>query len=122
MRARYITDAIHTASPAKLLMMLFDRLVLDLARGEQAMIDGNRPEANSNLQHAQDIITELHVSLDLDAWPGAPGLAALYAFAQTELVNANVQRDVAKVKGVRGLIEPLRDTWREAAAAAAVPR
>jgi flagellar protein FliS len=120
MRARYIADSVATASPAKLLMMLFDRLVLDLARGEQALVDGDRPEANAQLLHAQDIITELHVSLDLDAWPGAPGLASLYGFAQTELVNANVQGDVAKVQGVRGLLEPLRDTWREAAAAAAV--
>ena len=119
MRARYITDAIHTASPAKLLMMLFDRLVLDLARGEQAMIDGNRPEANTNLLHAQDIVTELHVSLNLDVWDGAAGLAALYAFVETELVNANVRGDAAKVKAIRDLMEPLRDTWREAAMAVA---
>ena len=120
MRARYLSETIHTASPAKLLMMLFDRLVLDLARGEQALVAGNRPEANTNLLHAQDIVTELHVSLDQEAWSGAPGLASLYAFARTELVNANVQGDVTRVKGVRGLIEPLRDTWREAASAAAV--
>ena len=119
MRQRYITDSVQTASPAKLLMMLFDRLVLDLNRGEQALHDSNRSEANMHLLHAQDIVTELHVSLDLDAWDGAPGLAALYAFAQTELVNANVQGNVGKVKGVRELIEPLRDTWREAASAAA---
>ena len=119
MRARYIADSVATASPAKLLMMLFDRLVLDLARGEQALSAGNRPEANGQLLHAQDIITELHVSLVLDAWDGAPGLAAIYAFAQTELVNANVRGDVAKVKDVRELMEPLRDTWRAAASAAA---
>ena len=120
MRQRYITDSVQTASPAKLLMMLFDRLVLDLSRGEQALHDSNRPEANAQLLHAQDIVTELHVSLDQEAWSGAPGLASLYAFARTELVNANVQGDVTRVKGVRGLIEPLRDTWREAASAAAV--
>jgi flagellar secretion chaperone FliS len=118
MRARYIADSVATASPAKLLMMLFDRLVLDLNRGEQALHNSDRSEANTQLLHAQDIVTELHVSLDLDAWAGAPGLAALYAFAQTELVNANVRGDVGKVKGVRELIEPLRDTWREAASAA----
>ena len=119
MRERYIADSVATAPPAKLLMMLFDRLVLDLARGEQALLDGHRPEANTHLQHAQDIVTELHVSLDLDVWDGAAGLAALYAFVQTELVNANVRGDAAKVTSVRSLIEPLRDTWREAALAAA---
>ena len=117
MRARYIADSVATASPAKMLMMLFDRLVLDLARGEQALVDGNRPEANTHLLHAQDIVTELHVSLNMDAWDGAARLGALYAFVETELVNANVRGDAAKVATVRGLMEPLRDTWREAAAA-----
>jgi flagellar protein FliS len=118
MRQRYITDSVQTASPAKLLMMLFDRLVLDLGRGEQALLAGNRPEANAQLLHAQDIVTELHVSLDVDAWSGGAGLAALYTFVETELVNANIRGDAAKVTEVRGLIEPLRDTWREAALAA----
>ena len=119
MRERYLADSTATVSPAKLLMMLYDRLVVDLARGEQALLDGNRAAANTHLLHAQDIVTELHVSLNLDAWEGAAGLAALYTFVETELVNANVRGDAAKVTSVRRLIEPLRDTWREAAVAAA---
>lgn len=119
MRQRYIADSVATASPAKLLLMLFDRLVLDLNRGEQALLAGNRPEANTHLLHAQDIVTELHVSLDMDVWDGAAGLAALYTFVETELVNANVRADVGKVREVRALMESLRDTWREAAAVAA---
>jgi len=119
MRERYLADSVATASPAKLLLMLFDRLVVDLNRGEQALIAGDRPEANTQLKHAQDIVTELFVSLDLDAWDGAAGLASLYTFVETELINANIRGDAAKVAGVRDLIEPLRDTWREAAVALA---
>jgi flagellar secretion chaperone FliS len=118
-RARYLADSVATASPAKLLVMLYDRLVVDLNRGEQALIVGDRPEANTHLKHAQDIVTELHVSLDLQAWDGAAGLASLYTFVETELINANIRGDAAKVAAVRDLIEPLRDTWREAIAAAA---
>ncbi len=119
MRHRYLTDSISTATPAKLLLMLYDRLVLDLTKGEQALLDGDRPEANIHLQHAQDIVIELHVTLDQDAWDGAAGLAALYTFVQTELIHANIRGDVARVTAVRDLVEPLRDTWREAALAAA---
>ncbi len=118
MRERYIADSIATASPARLLIMLFDRLVLDLTRGEQALLAGNRAEANTQLLHAQDILTELHMSLDMDAWSGAAGLAQIYTFMVTELVNANVRGDAAKVASCRELAEPLRDTWREAALAA----
>ncbi|MEV8507349.1 flagellar export chaperone FliS [Actinoplanes sp. NPDC051475] len=115
MRERYLADATATASPAKLLLMLFDRLILDLTRGEEALNAGDRPEANTHLKHAQDIVMELHVTLNVDAWEGAKNLVALYTFAQTELVTANVQGDAAKVTAVRALMEPLRDTWREAA-------
>jgi flagellar protein FliS len=119
MRERYLADSTATASPAKLLMMLFDRLVLDLSRGEQALLTGERAGANTQLLHAQDIITELHVTLNLDAWDGAAQLAALYSFIGNELIQANIKGDAAKVATVRGLIEPLRDTWREAALAGA---
>jgi flagellar protein FliS len=119
MRERYLADSVSTASPAKLLMMLYDRLILDLTRGEQALQAGNRVEANSHLIHAQDILTELHMSLNMDEWSGAAGLAQLYTFTVTELVNANVRGDAAMVLSCRNLIEPLRDTWRDAALAAA---
>ena len=117
MRERYLADSIATASPARLLVMLFDRLVLDLSRGEQALLDGNRPEARENLLHAQDIIMELRVTLKPDVWEGAADLDRLYAFVTTELINANVHGDAVKVRQCRDLMEPLRDTWREAALA-----
>ncbi|MCA2213720.1 flagellar export chaperone FliS [Jidongwangia harbinensis] len=119
MRERYLADSVATASPAKLLMLLYDRLIVDLNRGEQALLAGDRAGANNHLKHAQDIVTELLVSLDQDAWEGAPGLASLYTFVGTELVNANIKGDAAKVESVRALMEPLRDTWREAAMAVA---
>ncbi|OJF11690.1 flagellar export chaperone FliS [Couchioplanes caeruleus] len=119
MRERYLADSTATASPAKLLLMLFDRLVMDLVRGEEALVAGDRPEANTHLKHAQDIVTELQVTLNVDAWEGAKDLAALYTFAQTELVNANVRGDAEKVSSIKSLMEPLRDTWREAALAVA---
>jgi flagellar protein FliS len=117
MRERYLADSINTASPAKLLLMLFDRLVLDLGRGEQALLDGNRQDARENLLHAQDIVMELQVSLKPDVWEGAADLSRLYAFVNTELINANVKGDAVKVRECRELMEPLRDTWREAALA-----
>ena len=88
MRERYLAESVATASPAKLLLMLFDRLVLDLSRGEQALLDGDRPGARENLLHAQDIVMELQVSLKLDVWEGAKDLARIYAFVTTELINA----------------------------------
>lgn len=122
MRERYLADNVTTASPAKLLVMLYDRLVLDLTRAEQALIAKDRGEASRHLLHAQEIVLELRTSLDIAAWEGAPGLAELYGFILTELIGANVNADGARVASCRTLVEPLRDAWREAAfMLAAVP-
>jgi flagellar protein FliS len=118
LRNRYLTDSISTASPGKLLVMLYDRLVTDLALGEQALRDGDRDRGAERILHAQEIILELRTTLDVDAWSGGPGLANLYGYLLTELIAANVRRDPDKVAVCRSLVEPLRDTWREAVALA----
>ena len=119
LRDRYLQDSINTASPAKLLLMLYDRLVLDLMQGEEALRgDDDRAQANDKHTHAQEIVIELRVSLDVEAWSGAAGLANLYGYLVTELIGANIARDPDRVAACRGLVESLRDAWREAAAAA----
>jgi flagellar protein FliS len=117
LRDRYLQDSINTASPGKLLVMLYERLVMDLVQGEEALRAGERERAHERITHGQEIILELRATLDLEAWDGAAGLASLYGFLITELIQANVQRDADKVAACRGLVEPLRDAWREAAAA-----
>ena len=118
LRDRYLRDSVNTASPAKLLIMLYDRLILDLAKGEEALRSGEREAANDRITHAQEIILELRTSLDVEAWSGAPGLANLYGWLLTELIGANIARDANRVVACRVLVEPLRDAWSEAAGAA----
>lgn len=115
MRNAYAKESVTTASPAKLLTMLYDRLVRDLLTAEQAIGAGDNERAGDQLLHAQAIVLELQSSLKVDAWEGGPGLSALYAFVYQELVAANVNKDTAKVRGCHDLLEPLRQTWHEAA-------
>ena len=116
-RARYAADAVRTASPARLLTMLYDRLVRDLVMAHQAVTDADVAGAHGQLVHAQQIVLELRSSLDVTAWSGAPGLAALYDFLHQELVAANVHKDAGRIASCREIVEPLRDAWHEAALA-----
>jgi flagellar protein FliS len=124
LRTRYLHDSVATASPARLLIMLYERLVLDLTQAESALLAGDRATAGPRLLHAQEIIAELHGSLRLDVWDGAAHLADIYGFLLNELVAANVNADAHRVAACRSLVEPLLDAWRQAAvevAAAAAP-
>lgn len=118
-RNQYLADSVLSAPPARLLTMLYDRLLLDLGRAESAQETANWSVASENLIHAQAIITELSSSLKTDTWEGADGLLGLYNYASTALVNANIQRDPALTREAIDLLEPLRQAWHEAAAAPA---
>ncbi|GAA4626689.1 flagellar export chaperone FliS [Cellulomonas oligotrophica] len=114
-RTRYVAAAVETASPARLLTMLYDRLLLDVDRARLALEEGRRPDATQHLAHAQEIVAELVSSLDTGEWDGGDRLLSIYTYLLTELIGAAGTGDVARVAGCREIIEPLALTWHEAA-------
>lgn len=115
---RYRDDAVLSAPPERLLTMLYDRLLLDIERGEAAQRAGDWQAASTQLLHAQAIVAELSSSLK-DTWDGAAGLRSLYAFLSRTLIEANVARDPELALACRDLVAPLRDAWHAAADAVA---
>lgn len=111
----YVRDSIETASPARLLVMLYDRLALDLERGEAACARGDVETAHATLVHAQEIVAELLSSLDVDVWEPGRHLAELYGFLDDQLCKANMTKDASIVASCRRIVAPLHAAWREAA-------
>ncbi|MGZ4445121.1 MAG: flagellar export chaperone FliS [Nocardioides sp.] len=114
-RETYLAATVQTASPAQLLVMLYERLVLDLQRASEALGAGEPSRAHEPLVHAQEIVLELNASLKADAWEGGPGLASLYDYLHSELVRANMAKDQRITDFCLQTVTVLRDTWREAA-------
>lgn len=112
---RYRSDAVETMSPGRLVVALYDRLLLDLERAVGAIADDDVTASHSALVHAQEIVSELHDSLDVEIWSAGTHLAAIYQFLLAELVAANVEKDAARVVTCHELVQPLRDAWSQAA-------
>lgn len=113
----YLREAVQTASPSARLLMLYDRLLGDLTAG-QAAIEAeptNYEEANDRLQHAQQILLGLEVTVDVTKWAAGEKLRALYAWMRGQLLEANLRKDPKPVSDCREIAGRLRDTWREAA-------
>lgn len=121
-RATYMDATIATASPSRLLVMLFDRLVLDVQRGLEAQRRGDFEETHRQLTHAQDIVMELQSSLRADEFRGGYDLAALYGFLHRQLIMANIRKDAAITDDVLTLVTDLCDAWRQAALQCATER
>jgi flagellar protein FliS len=114
-KARYASDAAQTVSPARLVTMLYDRLVVDLASAEEAMRGNDFANVGTRLGRAQEILLELHATLDLEIWPEGEGLSRLYLWMVGELMQARLHAEPQRVAQCRMLVEPLRDAWYEVA-------
>lgn len=115
-RTRYLADAVATAGPAKLLTMLYDRLLLDLDRAEVALRAGSRAEGTQHLAHAQEIVAEFIANLNVDGeWDGADRLLSVYTYLLSEMIGASSAGDADRAAACRTVVAPLADAWREAA-------
>jgi flagellar protein FliS len=115
-RARYLADAVATATPAKRIVLLYNRLWLDIQRA-QAALDSPAavdPADRDHLQHAQQIVAELLGSLDTAAWSGAPDLAALYGFLLCELIGEGLESRPGRLAAVSRIVADLRSSWQQA--------
>lgn len=108
-RSRYLRDRVLTATPVQRVVLLYDRLVLDLGRARAAGTD--RVEAGSHLGHATQIVAELLGSLDQTAGGPATNLADLYHYLLRELLAAQVSGDPASLASAESVVERLRDAW-----------
>jgi flagellar protein FliS len=111
----YVASSVATMSPGRMIVALYDRLLLDLERAAMGFDSGAPELVHECLLHAQTIVAELHDSLERENWSGANNLADLYLFIYNELVTANLEKNAAKVTTCRELLTPLRDAWNEAA-------
>ena len=64
---QYVKNRTATATPAQLVAMLFDGLILALRRSAEAEAGGRREESSLQLVKAQRIVTELRCSLNFEA-------------------------------------------------------
>jgi flagellar protein FliS len=110
--ATYRDHAVTTASPAKLVVLIFQRLTLDLERALHALETDQSP--HTHLIHAQDLLVALLDALDLDAWEHAPKLANIYITVHHDLVTANVEKNQTLLHQSLTTITTLKDAWTHA--------
>ncbi len=114
----YRSASVTTASPAEILIRLYDRLLLDMQRAAGHIEAREYEAANRVSQNAQDIVLALHDALDVEVWPAGARLAEIYAFLRVELVTANVTKDAGQLTRCLPIVAQLRETWSEARLAA----
>jgi flagellar protein FliS len=115
LRARYLRDRVMTATPAQRVVMLYDRLGLDLRHAAGTDDPALR---GTHLGHGMQVLAELRSSLDITAGGPADNLAALYGYLITAVMDAQTG-DVERLSEATDIVASLRQAWAQASEALA---
>jgi flagellar secretion chaperone FliS len=108
----YQNNAIQTASPAELTLMLYEGAIKFTNIALMAIEEGNVEKVHLNIVKVENIILELRSTLD-HKYPVAEDFDRVYDYIYRCLVDANVKKDKWKLEEALGFIREMRDTWKE---------
>ena len=114
-RNTYLANAVASAPRERLLTMLYDALVNNIAVAEDALGRKDFYTLNERLLRAQEIVLVLRGSLKPEIWSGGPALMSIYDYVYKLLVRGNVHKDRRALSDARKVLEPLQAAWHVAA-------
>lgn len=112
--SRYRQADLGSMSPERLIVALYERVFRDLDQAGDALAAGDIATYNTNVTHAQAIITELRGSLDHGVGGEIAGnLDSLYDFVFQTLLGSLVDRKPESLDSCRKVLTPLLEAWRQ---------
>lgn len=108
----YLKNAVLTAPPEQLQLMLYDGAIRFANQGLDALRAKNYDAMFNALDRAQRIVLELSNGLRPDVNPElAQQVAALYSFIYHRLVDATVHQDEQAIQDALRILGHQRETW-----------
>jgi flagellar protein FliS len=112
---RYARAQAETASPEGLLVLLLQRALQHMRVAAAAIEEGRPDDANVPLAKANEIVVELHATLDTRRAPElAARLGEVYRFVCQRLLDANIAKDASRVHEAERAFAPVVEAFAEA--------
>jgi flagellar protein FliS len=108
----YLRDAVMTATPEQLQLMLYDGAIRFATQARDAIQARDFEASYNKLSRAQAIILEMQNGLRPEVNPElCDRMSALYSFLYRKLVDASVRRDVQDIDDALKILRHQRETW-----------
>ena len=111
----YRQNAVLSASPAQLVVELYDGARRFLRQAAEAMTAQEVELAHQKLRRAEMIIDHLNSVIDDEQGEISAHLHAVYAFYLSHLNTARMRQDPETVREVARMLGQLREAWNEVA-------
>lgn len=107
-----VNTQLASASPHKVVQMLFGGAMERLIQAKAAMEQNNTQIKCERISKAWDIIAHLQMSLSMDdGGEVAKNLNELYTFMLQHLTEANIENDPQKIDDVYNILSEIKSAW-----------
>lgn len=107
---KYQQQIVSTMTQGDMLLKLYDETLKQIDIAMDAITKGKVAEMDAAISKAEKIVRYLRSVLDF-RYSVSVDLAKFYDFFNTQLVMANVKKDVKVLEEIRPLVKELRDTF-----------
>lgn len=105
---------IETADTLKLIIMCYEAVIKDLGLAREHHEAGRMDDAYGRIRHAQDLVTELLLSLDYERGGEiSTNLSKIYNFVLRQLMGINSRRDTTIYGHLIHMLSELKDAWEQ---------
>lgn len=109
----YLRDAVLTASPEQLQLMLYDGAIRFALQARDALECKDYERSHDRLARAQHIILEMINGLNYEVNAElCKRVASVYNFLYNKLIDANTQRVIGPIDDAVKVLRFERETWR----------
>ncbi|MBV6521225.1 MAG: Flagellar secretion chaperone FliS [Gemmatimonadaceae bacterium] len=113
--SRYRETQVLAASPGELIVLVYDHLLMKLARAQHATGPHAIDSRSEALENARAAVCELLVTLDREKGGAlAAQLVSIYSFLLGELATLGVRPDAHRFERVIGIVKALREAFQAA--------
>lgn len=110
--SEYLKNAVMTASPEQLQLMLYDGAIRFTLRGRAGLESKDYEVAFNGFERAQRIVLQLIAGLNRDVNPRlVDQMRSLYHFIYDRLVEANARHNIQAVDDALRILRHQRETW-----------
>jgi len=109
----YENNQVLFAKGGELTLLLYQGAIKFIEQAKLALGKNDLQRAGNRMIKAQNIISELMVTLNMDI-EISKSLLLLYDYVKQRLIDANLNKDVKILNEVQGMLVELLETWTEA--------
>jgi flagellar secretion chaperone FliS len=108
----YENNQVLFAKGGELTLLLYQGAIKFIEQAKLALGKNDLQRAGDRMIKAQNIISELMVTLNMDI-EISKSLLLLYDYVKQRLIDANLNKDVKILNEVQGMLVELLETWTE---------